>query len=125
LTIGKVGVITAEVIEALGLSISPNTPIYIGKTNIDHMLTSHPDDYVKYGSFIGDIVSTPDYVGLNPKDCSIEYVKEFQIDEEFVKVAVRVSTNEFYFARSLYILNKERVYNFIARGSLKRLTTTE
>ena len=100
-SIGRVGKISANVISALNLSVAPDTPIYIGKTNIDHMLSSHPDDYVKYGIYIREIIATPEYVGQNPKDSSIEYVKEFQVDGEFVKVAVRVSTRGQYFARSI------------------------
>ena len=123
--IGKVGTISAEVISTLNLSIIPDTPIYIGKTNIAHMLSSHPDDYVKYGSYISEIIASPEYVGLNPKDNSIEYVKEFQVDGEFVKVAVRVSARDQYFARSIYVLNKQRVLNFIEKGTLKRLTPTK
>lgn len=41
------------------------------------------------------------------------------IDHEHVKVAVRVSNNGLYFARSLYVLNEKRVENFIQKGTLK------
>lgn len=52
------------------------------------MQSRHPQDYEKYGADIADILNCPDYVGKNPKDDSIEYVKEYQVDGEFVKVAV-------------------------------------
>ena len=39
---------------------------------------------------------------------------------EFVKVAVRISLNGNVFARSMYILNNNRVKNFITKGTLKR-----
>jgi hypothetical protein len=55
------------------------------------MLQKHVAEYVKYGSYIHDIVSSPDYVGLNPGDGSVEFVKEFPVNNDFVKVAVRVS----------------------------------
>ena len=123
MSMGKVGEISAGVIATLGLSVAPNTPIYIGITNINHMLSSHQKAYVKYGSYISKIIASPEYVGLNPKDGSIEYVREFQMAGEFVKVAVRVSTKGQYFARSIYVLNKQRVFNFIKKGTLKGLTT--
>lgn len=66
-------------------------------------------------------MGNPDYVGLNTKDESIEYVKEYKVDDEYVKVAVRVSGNRNYFARSIYVLNKTRVKNFITKGTLKKL----
>lgn len=120
--LGKVGEITEAVINILGLSITSGTPIFIGQSNIEHMLNKHPDEYIKYGCYIHDIVSAPDYVGINPGDGSIEYVKDFPVDNDYVKVAVRVSKSGTYFTRSLYILNPSRVQSFIANGTLKSLT---
>ena len=37
------------------------------------------------------ILAAPDYVGQNPTDGSIEYVKEYVINGEYVKVAVRIA----------------------------------
>lgn len=61
-----------------------------------------------------------DYVGINSSDNSIEFVKEYVIDNEFVKVAVRVSRGNKLYARSLYVLNNRRVKNFIAKNTLKK-----
>jgi len=116
----QVGKLDSKIITLLSLSLAPGTPIYIGQSNIQHIQNRHPADYAKYGSRIPDIISAPDYVRENPKDGSIEYVKEFQINNEFVKVAVRVSGNGVLYARSLYILNSKRVQNFIAKGTLKK-----
>lgn len=57
----------------------------------------------------------------NAKDDSIEFTKEFCVNGEYVKVAVRVSTRNVYYARSMYVLNPNRVKNFIAKGTLKKL----
>lgn len=122
---GKIGKIKAEVIAALGLSVKANTPIYLGVSNINHMIKSHPADFQIYGSYIQQILDAPDFVGINPKDQSIEYVKEFIVNNEYVKVAVRVSTSGIYFARSLYILNSNRVHNFINKGTLIPLTKSD
>ena len=84
------------------------------------MKTSHPEDFEKYGSKLSKILSIPDYVGQNPSDGSIEYVKEFFVEGEYVKVAVRLSGSDKYFARSMYVLNRNRVERFIAKGTLKK-----
>lgn len=42
------GVIDEKVIELLHLTIKPGTQILLGKSNIEHMKTSHPEDYYKY-----------------------------------------------------------------------------
>ena len=114
----RIGTIKKNVILILGLDIPDGIPIYLGQTNIQHMQNKHPSDYQKYGDKISDILENPDYIGLNPADGSLEYVKEYMMDNEFVKVAVRVSGNDTYFARSLYILNNNRVQNFIKKGTL-------
>ena len=119
---GKIGEINEAAIKTLGLSTKSGTPIFIERTNINHMLKCHNNDYIKYGCYISQIIDAPDYVGINPKDNSIEYIKKFSIDDEFVKVAVRVSVSGVYFVRSIYIVNKNRVHNFISKGTLKPLT---
>lgn len=116
----KIGEFSEHVINLLGLNVPPGTPIYIGESNIEHMKTSHPEDFSKYGSDINKIILQPDYVGLNSKDSSVEFTKEYIVNDKFVKVAVRVSMNNVYYARSLYVLNTNRVKNFIAKGTLKK-----
>jgi len=113
----QVGIITADVIRILSLSISPNTPIYIGETNINHMLSEHEEDYNLYGEMIEDIISAPTYIGY--RKGSIEYIKELS---QYVKVAVRVSSDNLYFARTLYKMNPDKVEKLVAKGNLFPLT---
>lgn len=115
-----VGKVSQQIANLLGLTLPVDTAIYLGDTNLQHMQTSHPEDFSKYGGELLSILAAPDYVGINPKDGSIEYVKEFYVDEEFVKVAVRLAGSGRYYARSLYILNERRVHNYIAKGTLKK-----
>ena len=117
--LSKIGAFSQNVITTLNLNIAPGTPIYLGQSNITHMKNQHLKDYLKYGAYITDILYNPDYVAINKKDDSIEYVKLFLTNNEYVKVAVRVSTNGVYYARSLYVLNAKRVQNFITAGTLK------
>lgn len=48
----QVGKISSSVVNALGLNIPIDTPIFIGASNIAHMKNSHPADYAKYGDFV-------------------------------------------------------------------------
>ena len=116
----QVGKLSQRVIELLGLTLSEGRSILLGESNIAHMVSRHPEDYALYGEYIPLILSMPDYVSLNTKDESIEYVKEVQMDDVYVKVAVRVSARGQLFARSVYRLNTNRAKNFIEKGTLKK-----
>lgn len=116
----QVGKLSQRVIELLGLTLSEGRSILLGESNIAHMVSRHPEDYALYGEYIPLILSMPDYVALDTKDESIEYVKEVQMDDVYVKVAVRVSARGQLFARSVYRLNTNRAKNFIEKGTLKK-----
>lgn len=118
--IKTVGTVTEQVEKLLGIAAPKDRTIYLGPSNIAHMQSSHPADFAKYGSELVNILAHPDYVGQNPTDGSIEYVKEYLVDGEYVKVAVRLAQSDRYYARSLYILNNNRVKNFISKGTLKK-----
>lgn len=115
-----VGVITEEIEQLLGITITGDRTIYFGESNLTHMKASHPKDFEKYGADLQSILAAPDYVGQNPGDGSIEYVKEYVINDDFVKVAVRIAGSGRYYARSLYILNNNRVRNYIAKNTLRK-----
>lgn len=116
----QVGVLCQRVIDLLGLTLKEGQHILLGESNIAHMVSRHPADYALYGEYIPLILSAPDYVALNTKDNSIEYVKEVRVNSVYVKVAVRVSARGQLFARSVYRLNTNRVLNFIQKGTLKK-----
>ena len=117
----QIGSFSPEIIKLLDLNIPSGTPIYIAESNIEHMKSSHPEDFQKYSCDIEQIIACPDYVGKNIKDNSIEFTKEYVLNGDFVKVAVRVSLQNICYARSMYVLNPNRVKNFIKKGTLKKL----
>lgn len=121
----KIGEFSAGTINALKLNISVGTPIYIADSNIEHMKSSHLEDFKKYGNDIETIIASPDYIGKNVRDDSIEFVKEYVLNGDFVKVSVRISLQNIYYARSLYTLNPTRVKNFITKGTLINLTSNQ
>lgn len=116
----KVGEISQRVVDLLGLDIKPGTPIYTGKSNIVHMQRNHAQDYRAYRQYIPEIIKAPDYVGINPKDDSIEYVKIFETDGNFVKIAVRVSDMDRFYARTIYARELDKLEKFVESGNLIR-----
>ena len=121
MTVAKIGEFSEQVIKILNLDVAWHTPLLISKSSYDHILEKHKDDYMGFAEYISEILKSPDYVGINPKDNSIEYVKEFKTQNKFIKVAVRVSGNGKYFVRSMYELKKKKVERSLKEGRLKKV----
>ena len=118
----KVGCFTQEVIEMLELELAAETPIYIGASNVAHIKNRHPYEYEKYFLHISDIISMPDYVGKNPSDNSITFVKFDKTADEYIRVAVRVTTKGVAFVKTLHLLSTVNAERYIEKGTLKSLT---
>jgi len=119
----KIGIISTEVKTILGLEINEGTPIFIGKSNISHMEREHPKEFKQYYKYISTIIIDPDYIGLNPKDSSLEYIKTFKTtNRKYIKLAVRISNDGYLFARSLYEIMEKTVNNRVEKGMLFSLT---
>ena len=107
----QIGKVTKKTSEILGLDYKNEKTIFIGEANIAHMKAEHPEDYKKYGSKISEIIANPTYLARNEKKKSIEYIKEYKVDNEYVLVAVRVSNNV-HFARTMYVMADEKVERY-------------
>ena len=116
-----IGYFTEEIINLLSLDLDANTPIYIVDTNIEHIKKRHIYEYDKYFDKIEEIISEPDYVGKNKKDGSISFVKEYKISDEYIRVAVRITTNKKCFAKTLHLLSTCHAERYIQKGTLKKL----
>lgn len=118
-----IGYISPSVIKTLHLTIQPNTPVYIGESNIEHIKKRHPYEYDRYYKDIGIIISSPDYVGLNPKDGSILFVKLYKVKNDYVRVAVKITSSGKCFAKTLHSLSTCNAERYLKKGTLKKLDT--
>ncbi len=117
----EVGRISQKIIELLQLNLSPNTPVYIGKSNIEHIKNRHPYEYDKYYSDLSNIINLPDYVGLSPKDSSILFVKLYEFDGEYIRVAVKITSVGKCYAKTLHLLSTCNAERYLQKGTLKKL----
>lgn len=108
----QVGKITKKIIRILRLENKEEQPIFIGEANIKHMKEQHPEDFEKYGIDIEEIIKNPTYLARNKKKNSIEFIKRYKIENDYVLVAVRVSNNNIHFARTMYIMADEKVEKY-------------
>lgn len=119
----KVGEINEIVIQILNLSLDPDTPIFLGETNLEHMKNEHPEDFEKYSGKIAEILAFPDYVAKHPKKDSIEYIKKYYDEEidDHVLVAVRATANGVHFAKTLFVMADRKVKKYKEKGALKEI----
>lgn len=111
--------VTDKVIKTFNLNIKKDTPIFCGESNRKHMKEKHPDDYELYGDKIKEILENPDYIAKQPNKDSIEYIKVFQSeDNDYVLVAVRATGKGVFFARTLFVMDKEKVKKYKNRNAL-------
>ncbi len=117
----QVDTISQKIIYMLQLNLPPNTPIFIGSSNIEHIKSRHPYEYDKYYDKIQEILSAPDYVGINPNNNSIQFVKLYKVDSEYIRVAVKISNTKNSFVKSLHLLSTYNAERYIEKGTLKKL----
>ena len=117
----QIGKVSNKIIKLLGLQYKKEEPIFIGEANIKHMRKSHPEDFEKYGDYIADIINNPTYLARNEKKKSIEFIKEFKVDNEYVLVAVRVSNKNTLFARTMYVMAEEKVKKYFKNNYFHKL----
>ena len=108
----QIGLVNKKIIKLLGLDYAKEEPIFIGDENIKHMKEEHPLDFEKYGKDIENIISNPTYLARNEKKKSIEFIKKYKINNEYVLVAVRVSSKNVHFARTMYVMADEKVEKY-------------
>lgn len=115
-----VGKIDEKVIRLLNLPYEKNEPIMLGKSNIEHMKRQHLEDFKKYGKDIEDIIKKPTYVARNPNQDSIEYIKEYKYNDDFVLVAVRITNKGKFFARTLFTMTEKKKNIYLRKGYAKK-----
>ena len=116
----QIGKLNQRVIKLLDLEYKSEIPIILGDSNIEHMKRQHPNDYEKYGQDIQEIINHPTYVAKNPKQCSIEYIKEYKVNNEYILVTVRISNSGKLFARTLFIMTDRKKNIYLNKGYAKK-----
>lgn len=116
----QIGKVTKKVIELLNLQYEEELPIILGDSNIEHMKRQHYEDYIKYGKDIKNIIDKPTYVARNPNQGSIEYIKEYKVNNEFVLVAVRISNKGTMFAKTLFTMTERKKNIYLTKGYAKK-----
>lgn len=118
-----IGTLTQTVIDEFNLNLKEGQPIFIGESNLNHMKSEHPEDFEKYGDKISEIINSPDYIAKHPnkKNSAIEYIKAYKNDnDDYVLVAVRATGSGTLFARTLFVMDPEKVDKYKGKNALKQ-----
>lgn len=116
----QVGKVTKKVMELLDLEYEKELPIILGNSNIEHMKRQHFEDYIKYGRDIKEIINNPTYVARNPNQGSIEYIKEYKLNDDFVLIAVRISNKGTMFVKTLFTMSERKKDIYLKKGYAKK-----
>ena len=116
----KVGKVNKKVIKLLRLEYEEELPIILGDTNIEHMKRQHPEDFSKYEKDIEKIIKEPTYIAKNPNQGSIEYIKEYKMNNKLVLVAVRISNKGTMFAKTLFTMSERKKNIYLKNGYAKK-----
>jgi len=114
----QIGVITKRVIRLLNLEIEEDTPIFINGNNLELTEEKHPNDFAKYGKDLKIIIDSPTYVAQHPINKSIEYIRVYKQEQDYVFVAVRVSLKGIYYVRTLFVMADEKIYKYWLKAHL-------
>ncbi len=118
----KIGQLTQDVIDRLSLTRTP-CDIILWSDRVEYTQKhikdfESEDDYYKHMSTIPTIVQNPDYVGLHPKDNSIQYVKRI---DEIMLAGIRLKDTGSIIFRSSYPITQGKLNNYINSGRLVKL----
>ena len=117
----QIGELKQRVIDLLEIDFKV-CPIYIGDDNIEHMKIEHPRDYARYSVDIKDILENPKYVSKHPtddSDDSIHYIRVYTPNNDYIKVVVRPTRNKKLFVRSLFVIDRQNIYQYWTRHAFK------
>lgn len=94
-------------------------PIYQSAGLAKHILKRHPE-CLKYMGMISDIITAPDYIGINPneKGCSFELVK---VLSENVQIGIKLdSKDDYLYVATLHTITESKLRHSLDNGRLKK-----
>lgn len=117
LVVGRYNPLFDEILD-INMPYSDDT-IYRSRGLPAHMLKSRHERCLRYIDYIPEIISHPDYIGVNPNEteCSIELVKKYR---ENILIGIKLDKNEKYlYVSSMYDVPESKVQRRLHSGRLK------
>jgi len=125
----EIGKLTLKMIRFLNLSINPCS-IMLWDDRLKYM-EKHKTDFISEEAYykhlqeISNIIENPDYIGLHPKDNSIQFIKRI---DELMLVGVRINNKGSLNIRSSYPISNEQLQTYLESNTawkFKNIDTDE
>ena len=103
----------------LSYKIKPSI-IYQSSGLEKHIQKRHPD-CVKYIPLIPQIISSPDYIGINPNESNISFELVKRISEN-IQIGIKLDTKDNYlYVATLHTITDAKLNHGIQNGRLKKI----
>ena len=114
----KVGTYNGQYDGLLGVCL-PKLNIVQSEGLEKHISKRHPS-CLRYISKISEIISSPDYIGINPKESSsFELIKQYD-DNVLVGIKLDIKNN-YYYVATLHDIKQSKINNRLFSGRLKKI----
>jgi len=114
----KVGEINSKIISELNICLV-DTEVFQSKGLFSHIQKRHPS-CIKYIHLIPQIISDPDYIGINPNESitSLELIKVF---DKNIQIGIKIDkkSNTLYVA-TLHQITPQKIQHRLLSGRLKQ-----
>ena len=108
-----------EEFNKLSGSSLPLQEIYCSKGLPTHLFKRNHSDCIKHIDDIPDIISNPDYIGVNPNEPnSIELIKKY---EENILIGIKVDVNgDYLYVATMYVIQDAKLDRRLYSGRIKQ-----
>lgn len=117
----KVGKYRKVFNEILNLNLS-EFDIYRSKGLPAHMLKSRHAKCLKYIDYIPQIISEPDYIGINPNENEVESIELIKRYRDNVLLAIKLDrSNGYFYIASMYDVPEAKIQRRLHSGRIKKI----
>ena len=114
----KIGIYNGQYDDILGC-ILPKLKI-VQSVGLEKHISKRHTTCLKYLDKINEIILTPDYVGINPKESgSFELIKQYG-DNVLVGIKLDIKNN-YYYVATLHDIKQSKIDNRLFSGRLKKV----
>ncbi len=108
--------------EILGINIS-NLEIYRSKGLPSHMLKRNHVKCLKYIDYIPDIITNPDYIGVNPNEKDTQSVELIKCYKDNVLIGIKLDkSNNYLYVSTMYNITDSKVQRRLHSDRFKKFT---